>query len=390
MKKIEEQKLPEIHIRKGRECYLDPIRERLIYITPEETVRQRVIAWLITELQVPKQMITVEEHLSHYGNKSRRRADIVIHEYDQDNNERFPIAIVECKAPGILLGSKVAEQVLDYTDTVCCDYAMITDGKESAFFKYDSKTDKYVVIEQFPVYEKMLDGEYCVPDNGEIPDRIPFNEIPEKLDWYQGWDIGRSTAQDKAVVMVNFWECMLDISHKMPVGRYQIFQLIKDYGVRLLTYGNAGGGSFAGPYRSFLIDVDGSTEFVSIGVTTYVNTSKPELERTAICVAIDNEKTSHHALQILVDDNVNIVGDLVSMQHHGRIAIGNRGSGKVDELRQFVAEKYPSIIDGKLFSLGQIKNNRLWYMDDQDMKKIVENLISYALVRDEYREYKKN
>ena len=141
MKKIEEQKLPEIHIRKGRECYLDPIRERLIYITPEETVRQRVIAWLITELQVPKQMITVEEHLSHYGNKSRRRADIVIHEYDQDNNERFPIAIVECKAPGILLGSKVAEQVLDYTDTVCCDYAMITDKVIDPLFLDDLKTE---------------------------------------------------------------------------------------------------------------------------------------------------------------------------------------------------------------------------------------------------------
>ena len=37
---IAEQPLPEIYNRHGKDCYLDPIRQKLIYITPEETVRQ--------------------------------------------------------------------------------------------------------------------------------------------------------------------------------------------------------------------------------------------------------------------------------------------------------------------------------------------------------------
>ena len=40
-------KLPEIYTRSGKKCYLDPIRNKLIYVTPEETVRQRVIQFLI-------------------------------------------------------------------------------------------------------------------------------------------------------------------------------------------------------------------------------------------------------------------------------------------------------------------------------------------------------
>ena len=44
-------------------------------------------------------MIDVEEHLSHYGVDSRRRADIVINAYTNDCNEFVPVMVIECKAP---------------------------------------------------------------------------------------------------------------------------------------------------------------------------------------------------------------------------------------------------------------------------------------------------
>ena len=58
---IAEQLLPEVYNRHGKDCYLDPIRQKLIYITPEETVRQRMISYLVNELKVPKGAILVEE-----------------------------------------------------------------------------------------------------------------------------------------------------------------------------------------------------------------------------------------------------------------------------------------------------------------------------------------
>ena len=89
------QQLPKIYKRKGRECYLDPIRNKLIFITPEETVRQLVISYLIHELQVPTNMISVEENLSHYDIKTTRRADITIKAVAEDGLV-YAIAVIEC------------------------------------------------------------------------------------------------------------------------------------------------------------------------------------------------------------------------------------------------------------------------------------------------------
>ena len=66
-KKWNDVKMPPIYKRQGQECYLDPVRQKLIYITPEEKVRQRVIAYLTEELNVPQNAIACEKHLSHYG-----------------------------------------------------------------------------------------------------------------------------------------------------------------------------------------------------------------------------------------------------------------------------------------------------------------------------------
>lgn len=128
----------------------------------------------------------------------------------------------------------------------------------------------------------------------------------------------------------------------------------------------------------------------SIGVSTYVSNAKPDIIKTSICVAIDNEKETHHSLQLVVEDNVSVDDNKVTFYHHGRIGISNKGSGKVSELRQFVAEQYPDIIDGNKFNLGTLVNDHLWNLDEPDMMKVVENMISYALVRDEYRAFVKN
>lgn len=71
--------------------------------------------------------------------------------------------------------------------------------------------------------------------------------------------------------------------------------------------------------------------------------------------------------------------------------LGMQGSGKVDDLRIFVKERYLEIIDGKKFCLGTLKNTHNWNIDQPDVMKVVINCITYALIREEYREFvKKN
>ncbi len=137
---IAEQLLPEVYNRHGKDCYLDPIRQKLIYITPEETVRQRMISYLVNELKVPKGAILVEEHLSHYNVPSKKRADIVVH--GKKDETQYPVLIVECKAPDVFLDEKAHQQVFDYCNLINADYAIVCNGSILYCYKYIE--DNYV------------------------------------------------------------------------------------------------------------------------------------------------------------------------------------------------------------------------------------------------------
>ncbi len=389
---MESSKLPRIYRRNGKECYLDPIREKLIYITPEEKVRQEVISYLLCELGVPKNMLYVEQHLTHYGIDTKKRADIVVDVIDKDGLEH-PLAVVECKAPDVELDEKAQRQVLEYCDILGVDYAMLTNGIYQFCFKYDEGIKGYRKIVNLPVYKKMIAGEYQEMEIGELPPRIPFDKLDSFLQetFSAGYEIeiSEQTPRNIAVATFNLWEGLLDTRVKMPTGDYGLFRLIEDYGVRMLSYGNAAGGKFFGPYRSFLVEVNGNTEFYSIGVSTYMKSTSPDKVKTCIAVAHDDEKEAHHALQLVVDDNLIIHNRKVDFFHHGKIAIGKMGSGKIDELRMFVDEKCPQLIYGNKFYFGSLVNDRLWRLDDSEVIKVISNLISYSMIRDEYRAFVK-
>ncbi len=389
---LEKAPLPKIFNRNGKQCYLDPIRKKLIFITPEETVRQKVISYLINDLKVPQNVITVESHLSHYGIESNRRADIIIHAVN-DEGLLMPIAIVECKAPGVILGNKAADQLTDYCNKLCCDYAMMVNDLESFTYHYDDNKEQYIQIEGLPVYEKMISGKFEPVIDAGIPKRIPHSEISEfvknNIDENEP-NISDQTEHHLACFAFNILECLLDVSHKLPTKKYDLFTIVEDYGVRMLSYGDAGGGVFNGLYRSFIITANGNTEIVSLGLSTYATFARPDDIKTVLNVAIDNEKESHHSLQLVLDDNAVYTGNHFSLYHHGKIAISNKGSGKVSELKKFVEAKCPHLIVDDKFYLGTLIDDHLFHLDEPDMESLVVNLISYALIRDEYRAFVKN
>ena len=389
---LTKMELPPIYKRNNKNCYLDPIRKKLIYITPEETVRQRVVSYLLNELKVPPEMLMVESHLKHYKVDSKRRADIVIHSID-DEGTMYPIAIVECKAPGVGLGESVGDQLCDYCNSLGADYAMMVNDVESFCFHYDSSKEQYIQIDCLPNYEDMIDGKYALADLGMMPDRIAYDKIPQFIEdniEELSADISPKTPRNLAHAALNLWEGLLNPRYKMVAKSYKLFTLVEDYGVRQLSYGNAGGGVFYGLYRSFIIEYNGSTEIVSIGFTPYGSFANPNTEKTAMVVAIDNEDDSHHALQFSIDDNLKQTGSTYTFYHHGKIAIGNKGSGKVSELMKFVAPKYSEIIDGSKFNLGSLTYDSDWDLNNPEVEKLIENIISYALLRDEYRAYVKS
>ncbi len=177
---------PQIYFRKKKKYFQDPIRNKLVHVTPEEIIRQKVLKNLL-ENGIPDNMIQVEECLSNYGVDSNKRADIIIN-YSYEKNI-YPLAVIECKASGVKIDNDCFEQAFGYADLIYADYIVITNGKENFYFHYNDEINNYESIIDLPYYEDMISGK-CTK---KVPERIPFNELETRGFVYIGEDIGKST-----------------------------------------------------------------------------------------------------------------------------------------------------------------------------------------------------
>lgn len=100
----------------------DTIRRKYVLLTPEEWVRQQIIAWLHKEHQYPKSLMQVEK--GHYYNKKiAKRTDIVIF-----NKIGEPFMLVECKALDIEITEKTLWQAATYNQTIGAKFILLTNG----------------------------------------------------------------------------------------------------------------------------------------------------------------------------------------------------------------------------------------------------------------------
>ena len=102
----------------------DPLRRKWVARTPEEEVRQAVIAWLRDVQGFPVGLMESE-----YGfvyNRRRYRADVLV--FDR---QLQPYLMVECKAPEVTLGQAVVDQVVRYTRVLAVRFILLTNGTET-------------------------------------------------------------------------------------------------------------------------------------------------------------------------------------------------------------------------------------------------------------------
>ena len=139
-------KLPAIYKREGKDCYYDTYRKKLIEITPEETIRQKVAALFEHQYGVPKDMIILEVPMSYYVEGASGRADIVIHMYDEEEQCLYPVTVIECKNEKVFLTDNVSEQAIRYSDTIGARYIVVTNGIDLRIAAYDEDTDQYIFL----------------------------------------------------------------------------------------------------------------------------------------------------------------------------------------------------------------------------------------------------
>ena len=134
----------------------DPLRKKLVALTPEEKVRQWFIGVLRDSAQVPVHMMMSEVALK-FGDKPYR-ADILV--YGRDT---APLMVVECKRDDIQLDREVLEQALRYNLALGVNYIIITNGRKTFGFKKVDTAGQpgheneapFEQMNSFPTWEEM-------------------------------------------------------------------------------------------------------------------------------------------------------------------------------------------------------------------------------------------
>lgn len=105
---------------RGSEVW-DSSRKKWLLLTPEEMVRQQLVAHLAMHCCVPKQLIATEKMVM-LGEK-RKRFDIGV----WGTNGKIWL-LAECKSPTVALGEQALDQALSYASQLPCEYLLISNG----------------------------------------------------------------------------------------------------------------------------------------------------------------------------------------------------------------------------------------------------------------------
>lgn len=136
----------------SRKYVFDVVRKKYVVLTPEEFVRQNFIRFIISELNFPLSLISVELPVKFHGLK--KRCDILL-----NNRNGEPLMLVECKAPGVKITQDVVDQIVIYNQSLNVQYLIITNGDRTLCLLRDPENGKYIIIHHIPPYNNLVSQE---------------------------------------------------------------------------------------------------------------------------------------------------------------------------------------------------------------------------------------
>jgi hypothetical protein len=101
----------------------DPIRKKWVILTPEEHIRQYLLQYLTSTLQYPASLVAVEKQIT-LGTLTKR-FDVVVY-----NREHQPWLLAECKAAEVVINDATLNQLLQYHNTLQCQYWVLFNGHQ--------------------------------------------------------------------------------------------------------------------------------------------------------------------------------------------------------------------------------------------------------------------
>jgi type I site-specific restriction endonuclease len=132
----------------GKTFVFDIVRKQYVVLTPEERVRQMILAFLIRDKGYPKSLLAVEKKI--VLNTLTKRCDIVV--YDKEGQAMM---IVECKAPNIDITQEAFDQVARYNMKLKVKYLLVTNGLKHFCCLTDFEKNEVRFLKEIPAYNEL-------------------------------------------------------------------------------------------------------------------------------------------------------------------------------------------------------------------------------------------
>lgn len=142
------QYAPDLRLRKqnGKRQVYDPVRKKYVAFTPEEFVRQLLIAYLLKEKNYNINRIAAEKSIEYNG--MPRRFDLVV--FDK---EMQPFLLAECKSADQPINLAVFEQASRYNSSLKVPYLLVTNGPVIHCCEMDYAEKGYAFLGEIPEYK---------------------------------------------------------------------------------------------------------------------------------------------------------------------------------------------------------------------------------------------
>jgi hypothetical protein len=123
----------------------DEVRQKYVFLSPEEWVRQHFAHFLMAYLQYPRPLLSLERGTS--VNTLAKRTDLVV--YGRAGN---PLMLVECKAASIPVSTATLNQALIYNRSIGAPYLVLTNGRAHFCWELANHLSEAVPLPTIPSY----------------------------------------------------------------------------------------------------------------------------------------------------------------------------------------------------------------------------------------------
>ena len=137
---------------------------------------------------------------------------------------------------------------------------------------------------------------------------------------------------------------------------------------------------------------NGNSKIVNIGImATGRSENDPKYGnrtgKSVLVVSVSDEKKDEMLLQINLNTFLHVNDGMLKLTHSG---VSKRRGARIEKLKELIKECAPYLIQNDDIVLGRFSGKDLIYVDNEDFTEVIKNIITYALIRNEYYNKLKN